>query len=176
MRANLLRLRRAPSGGPPRRRRFLRASVLRLVLLGGVAAALVVFDALEIEIFREWREALLDPAEFTLCGKANRQNCVIDGDTIRHNGVVVRILGIDAPETRDFECESERALGRRATRRLLELINAGPVAVVYRGGRDADKYGRKLRVLERDGRSLGDMLVAEGLARRWDGANRSWCR
>jgi endonuclease YncB( thermonuclease family) len=36
-------------------------------------------------------------------------------------------------------------------------------------------YGRKLRILVRNGRSLGDTLVAEGLARRWDGARRSWC-
>jgi endonuclease YncB( thermonuclease family) len=41
--------------------------------------------------------------------------------------------------------------------------------------RDADRYGRKLRVVTRNGRSLGDILVAEGLARRWDGRRRSWC-
>jgi len=62
----------------------------------------------------------------------------------------------------------------RATERLLELINAGPFEVV-RSGRDADRYGRKLRMLERHGRSLGEILVAEGLARRWDGARRGWC-
>jgi endonuclease YncB( thermonuclease family) len=36
-------------------------------------------------------------------------------------------------------------------------------------------YGRKLRVISRNGRSVADALVAEGLARRWDGARRSWC-
>jgi hypothetical protein len=30
-------------------------------------------------------------------------------------------------------------------------------------------------LVRRDGRSLGERLVAEGLARRWDGARRSWC-
>jgi micrococcal nuclease len=47
--------------------------------------------------------------------------------------------------------------------------------VVRSGLRDEDRYGRKLRTIERDGRSLGDVLVAEGLARPWDGARRSWC-
>ena len=64
----------------------------------------------------------------------------------------------------------------RATRRLLDLVNAGPFDVVQKGRRDTDKYGRKLRDLERHGQSLGDMLIAEGLARRWDGARHSWCR
>jgi endonuclease YncB( thermonuclease family) len=57
---------------------------------------------------------------------------------------------------------------------LLELINAGPIELVRRG-RDEDRYGRKLRVIARHGRSLSDTLVAEGLARRWDGRRRSWC-
>ena len=34
-------------------------------------------------------------------------------------------------------------------------------------GRDEDRYGRKLRVVVRNGRSLGDQLVSEGLARTW---------
>jgi endonuclease YncB( thermonuclease family) len=54
-------------------------------------------------------------------------------------------------------------------------MSAGPFEVVHSGGRDEDIYGRKLRVIERGGRSLADTLVAEGLARRWDGARRSWC-
>src|SRR5437870_1862265 len=64
---------------------------------------------------------------------------------------------------------------RLSTVRLLELINSGPFELINRGGRDEDRYGRKLRTIERDGRSLGEMLVAEGLARRWDGARGSWC-
>lgn len=61
------------------------------------------------------------------------------------------------------------------TRRLAQLINEGPFEMVNRGGRNEDKYGRKLRTLERGGRSLGGILVAEGLARQWVGYRRSWC-
>ena len=38
-----------------------------------------------------------------------------------------------------------------------------------------DIYGRKLRILSRDGHSLGDVLVDEGLAHVWDGSRHSWC-
>src|SRR3979409_1826258 len=110
---------------------------------------------------------------FTLCSTGNQAQCVVDGDTIHYAGLKIRLEGIDAPETYQFKCSSELALGKRATNRLLELINSGPFEIVNRGGRDEDIYGRKLRTIERDGRSLGDVMVAEGLARRWDGARHS---
>jgi endonuclease YncB( thermonuclease family) len=112
---------------------------------------------------------------FTLCIRASQQNCVIDGDTIRYGGAKIRLEDIDTPETHEPRCASEAALGRRATRRLLELVNAGPFQLVRTGERDEDRYGRKLRTITRGGRSVGEVLVAEGLARRWDGARRSWC-
>ena len=111
---------------------------------------------------------------FALCVRASQQNCVIDGDTIRYRGTKIRLEDIDAPETFSPKCAAEAARGRQATQRLLELMNAGPFQLVS-GGRDEDRYGRKLRVIARDGRSVGDTLIAEGLARRWDGARRSWC-
>lgn len=86
----------------------------------------------------------------------------------------MRVADIDAPETHPPHCPYEADLGDRATRRLAELMNAGPfdMATV---DRDEDRYGRKLRVLTRGGRSLGDRLVAEGLARTWEGRRRPWC-
>lgn len=115
------------------------------------------------------------PAVYRLCAGTSLRNCVIDGDTIRRGGLSIRLEDIDAPETFGPDCALEEALGRQATTRLVELLNAGPFEVVYTGGRDEDAYGRKLRIVVREGRSLGDTLVAEGLARYWDGARRSWC-
>ncbi len=114
-------------------------------------------------------------ARFTLCGGPNDDNCVIDGDTIRLAGERVRLEDIDAPETHNARCAYEQQLGDRATRRLAELINAGPFELVSAGERDRDQYGRALRVVVRNGQSLGDTLVGEGLARTWDGARHPWC-
>jgi endonuclease YncB( thermonuclease family) len=175
MRARRERLAAAPVQDRSWFFRIFRLSRTLLILVGGVVAGLFLAGAFDIDIFPHWRGRLVEPAGFTLCRKSNRQNCVIDGDTIRHDGVAIRIVGIDAPETHGFKCEMEHELGVRATERLLQLINAGPFEIVYTGGRDTDKYGRQLRALERDGRSFGDVLIAEGLARRWDGAHRSWC-
>src|SRR3546814_12312708 len=80
----------------------------------------------------------------------------------------VRVADIDAPETHPSRCAEEARLGKAATERLRALLDAGPVTLVT-ADRDVDRYGRKLRIVERDGRSLGAVLVREGLAREWGG-------
>lgn len=109
------------------------------------------------------------------CGTGPRLSCIVDGDTLWSNGFKIRIADIDTPEVSEPLCAAEKALGDRATARLIELVNAGPFEMQVWQGRDEDKYGRKLRVLVRDGRSLGDILVAEGLARTWTGRRQPWC-
>lgn len=112
---------------------------------------------------------------YTLCTGSMRTHCVVDGDTLWHEGVKIRVADIDTPEVSNPKCQSEAALGARATSRLLQLVNEGPFEILAWQGRDEDKYGRKLRVLVRNGRSLGDVLVFEGLARTWAGRRQPWC-
>ena len=99
---------------------------------------------------------------------------VIDGDTFHYRGEKIRVADIDTPEVRG-RCPHETALAARATARMAELLDAGPFALERIPGRDEDRYGRKLRVVTRNGRSLGDQLVAEGLARTWSGRREPWC-
>ena len=114
-------------------------------------------------------------AQFAMCGRLERYNCVIDGDTFYFQDLKIRIADTDTPETHPPRCEYERELGARATRRLHELLNVGPFELAQLGNRDEDRYGRKLRIVHRNGRSLGDILVAEGLARTWTGRRQPWC-
>ncbi|MCW3838211.1 thermonuclease family protein [Sphingomonas canadensis] len=115
-------------------------------------------------------------ARFGFCGAGGGTNCVVDGDTFWLKGEKIRIADIDTPETHPPRCAREARLGAAATQRLHALLNAGGFTLTAAGdGRDADRYGRKLRVVTRGGRSLGDALVAEGLARRWTGRREPWC-
>lgn len=111
---------------------------------------------------------------FPMCGEGGGRNCVVDGDTFVLNGKAVRVADIDTPEAGNPKCRREAELAARATRRLRELLNAGPLDLVAQP-RDEDIYGRKLRTVMRDGRSIGDTLIAEGLARRWTASKKSWC-
>lgn len=97
----------------------------------------------------------------------------IDGDTLRLCGERIRISGIDTPEL-NGRCQYERDLAIRARNRLAELLGSGRVRF-YRSGRDRDRFGRLLRVVTVDGRSVGDRLVREGLARVWRGRREPWC-
>lgn len=117
---------------------------------------------------------------------------VIDGDTIRvHNKRPnVRLVGFNAPETRKPECDAERALGARATRRLRDLVRAGGLDFTFvpcacscgTEGTMACNYGRRCGTLKSHGRDVGRMLMAEKLAvatacgrTRCSAAPRPWC-
>lgn len=113
-------------------------------------------------------------ATFSLCYSGGGTNCVVDGDTFWFQGQKIRMADIDAPETHPSRCAHEADLGQRATLRLQDLLNEGPI-ILEPIGRDMDVYGRKLRIVARDGQSLGEILVSEGLARSWTGSRRPWC-
>ncbi|HEV2079207.1 MAG TPA: thermonuclease family protein [Allosphingosinicella sp.] len=98
---------------------------------------------------------------------------IVDGDTFRYRGEKYRIADIDTPEV-NGRCAFESELAARATDRMEALLHQGPFEL-HGVDRDEDRYGRKLRVVTRDGRSLGDQLVAEGLARTWTGRREPWC-
>ncbi|WP_408586405.1 thermonuclease family protein [Novosphingobium sp.] len=111
---------------------------------------------------------------FELCGMT-RRTCVVDGDTFWLEGEKIRIADIDTPEISEPKCDAEYQLGMKATYRLRDLLNEGAFEVRPIGNRDADRFGRKLRVVVRDGQSLGDQLVSEGLAHTWTGRREPWC-
>jgi endonuclease YncB( thermonuclease family) len=99
---------------------------------------------------------------------------VIDGDTIRvfQKQPNVRLVGFNAPETRRAACEAERELGGKATRRVRDLVQAGNLDFEFVAcscppgteGTFACNYGRRCGTLRADGRDVGVILIAEGLA------------
>lgn len=115
-------------------------------------------------------------AHFNKCAGRKRFNCVVDGDTLWYKGQKIRLADINAPETGKPGCASERALGEKATKRLIVLMNQGAFSLgANTDSRSTDLYGRRLATVERGGRSLGMQLVREGLAEEWKGRRSSWC-
>lgn len=163
---------------PPRRR--LRAVVIVTALagiLGGLGWAAYPLMPGEARVVADAPAALFgrSAVRFTLCHSGGGSNCVVDGDTFRMDGAKIRIADIDTPETHPARCAREAELGAAATRRLHALLNSGTVSLET-ARRDADRYGRKLRIVSVDGRGVGETLVAEGLARPYTGGYRAgWC-
>lgn len=104
---------------------------------------------------------------------------IIDGDTIalpctgeisRGCAERVRILNIDAPETRGAVCEAERMAGLEAKARLAALLRGQPVNIERcegDTGRCADRYGRTLARLSTSTGDIGQALIASGHALPW---------
>lgn len=115
---------------------------------------------------------------------------VIDGDTIVVDREHIRVVGIDAPETRQARCDAELRHGLAAKARVVALLQeaCGPLAsaqadrclVIERQPR-LDRYGRTLARIGIRGRDFGAVLIGEGLARAYIcprgrcPARKSWC-
>jgi endonuclease YncB( thermonuclease family) len=111
---------------------------------------------------------------FGLCGGEAGINCVVDGNTFWQNGIKIRLADIDVPDIDPSHCAGERQKAAAAKLRLQALLN-NDTFVLSGSGRGDDQHGGKFRIAMRAGRSIGDQLVAEGLARRWTGQTGSWC-
>lgn len=114
-----------------------------------------------------------------------------DGDTLRSRGITYRLAMVDTPEISRLnppKCWAEYAMGLLARGRVRRLLSSAAHveaipdhdnpgrAETDRAGWPLDRYGRRLAYIEIDGRDLGEMLIAEHLAVRWDPElAHDWC-
>lgn len=112
------------------------------------------------------------PTPTSLGTISRSQITVVDGDTIRVDGRLTRLVGFNAPETWRPACASEMRLGEQATARVRQMWRTSalefaevPCACPSGAAGTSDcNYGRACGTLRADGRDVGDILIAEGLA------------
>lgn len=126
-----------------------------------------VVDVGSLKIVGEQTAAGRKPGTFYFCTET-LENCVVDGGTFWYGRRKIQIADIQAPKIKQAKCDDERKLGSLAKKRLWELLNAGEVQL-------ASVSGQNAQVIVGQGRSIGDMLVSEGLARRPSGGKQDWC-
>ena len=103
---------------------------------------------------------------------------VVDGDTIdalvdlgfdTWKKVRIRMMGVDAPESRTRDLE-EKKLGLAAKARLIEMLGDGEFILQSHG---VGKYGRCLgEIFKEDNISLNKQLINEGHATEYFGGKR----
>lgn len=113
--------------------------------------------------------------KFYFCGTSGLDNCVVSGDSFWFRKGRIVLADVVAPATEDAKCQQERDKGFAAKVRLRDLLNAGRFEFSQLKGQNVPTTGPAMRVVTRDGRSLGATLVAEGLARPRFGRQQSWC-
>jgi len=116
---------------------------------------------------------------------------VIDGDTVHRNGKSFRLVGFNTPESGlNAHCSNERALAAKATDRLQQLLSEGApklqrVSCACDPGTEGThrcNHGRLCGALTVDGQDVGSILIAEGLAERFEcwatscPRHKDWCR
>lgn len=109
----------------------------------------------------------------------------VDGDTVKCDGVNLRdmgdgkpfVSGYDTPEIHHAKCDAERQLGYVAKARMEQLLATPGIQVLDSGERDTTQSRRPLVWVKLpDDRSVGSVLMAEGLAREWNRDYRAdWC-
>jgi endonuclease YncB( thermonuclease family) len=94
-----------------------------------------------------------------LIGGAASAQTIMDGDTIKLNGTIYRLWGIDAPETKQF-CDGA-PMGGAAAEALANLMRGKTVTCEER---TKDRYGRTVALCRADGVDLGAAMVESGWA------------
>lgn len=112
---------------------------------------------------------------FYFCGTSGLDNCVESGDLFWYRKQAVNLADVVAPQTENARCQAERDKGFAAKVRLRDLLNAGAFDLVDWPNSDADSRGRKLRVVMRNGQSIGAQLIREGLVHGVSDKGKGWC-
>ncbi len=111
--------------------------------------------------------------KFFLCGTAKQDDCVMAADRFVFHGQKIRLVGIEVPDIKKPRCEAERIKASDAELRVRAFLDSGPFELVTWQGNGEEVDGHKLRVVSRNGLSLADILVKEGLAKR--PGSGGWC-
>jgi endonuclease YncB( thermonuclease family) len=107
--------------------------------------------------------AALEMSRFATVEQSGRAEA-IDGDSLRMNGVEMRLKGIDAPEygqTCKDASGREQPCGRTARRALAAILQMGVVTCLHN---EKDRYGRALVTCQSGMEDIGARLVREGVA------------
>jgi micrococcal nuclease len=119
--------------------------------------------------------ASAEDARFSLCAEVPYRSCVHNGNLIYLRGQPIRLSDIMTPDRYASDCPAASNIAWYSAIRMRDLLNEGPFDIVEDPAREATEGEAWLRRLEREGISLGDTLVAEGLARRWTLQGTTWC-
>lgn len=139
----------------PRRRSLIGHifhGVRSAVLVGGALLLAPYFLAVD----RPGVQSSITPSRPALAGAVTH---VRDGDTVEVAGIPVRIANLDCAERGTSD-------GRRATERMRNLSQRGPLTCRLSGRRSYDREVGTCRLA--DGRDIGAVLISEGLCRRWN--------
>ena len=153
----------------------MKQTLAALTLAGAALAAVLAYK----DGGFDFGASVIAEQNLQLCGyrqpNTKDKTCIVDGDTLWLRGVNIRLKDFDTPESQSNICgsHSEIKLAYAATDRLQALLNGNDWTIETFG---LDNTGvRRLGTIRIDERDVGDILIEEGLARRWPDGDEFWC-
>ena len=99
-------------------------------------------------------------------------NCIVDGETIRIGGSLVKIAGMEAPRIHSPRCSQEMQLGVSAVGKLHDLLNSGEVTT---GAEVRQPDGEMRTIVLVDGKDVAAAMIGAGVARTPGSVQGGWC-
>jgi hypothetical protein len=108
---------------------------------------------------------------FALCDGSTGQSCVLSADRYSYHGRTYRLTGMQVPNLEKPRCKMEADRAVQARRTLAILLNGG----VFDALADPSQKDPDVRILTRDGVSIGQLMILKGQARSLSDGAINWC-
>jgi micrococcal nuclease len=131
-----------------------------------------IFQKIKPALFITILALFIFNASLSLAADSYQVSRVVDGDTIHlraansSSDIIIRLVGIDAPEVSHKKHEPSQPFGQAATKHLAGLVLNKTVTIQPYG---QDRYGRTLAVVLLSGTSINLEMVKAGLAEVYRG-------
>ncbi|BAV65393.1 hypothetical protein [Sphingobium cloacae] len=164
--------------GREKRKGGLPLTALFLALLGGAAAILAIGPQLL------WSQpeshqggsgfggGLVINATFDACSsEARAAACVVSPREFSYGSTTYHLSDIRTPDAQFPACDAEAQLAGKATRTFIGILNGG----AFESLPDPTDSDPAARILMRDGVSIGQIMIAKGVAQPWAPQPYNWC-
>ncbi|SCW52644.1 hypothetical protein SAMN02927924_01058 [Sphingobium faniae] len=164
-------------GDREKRRSGLPLTALLLALLGGAAAILAIGPQLL------WAQpdsrhgsrgfgGIVINTTFDMCGSGKRgAACVMSPREFSYGNTTYYLSDIRAPDGQYPVCDAEAQLAGKAQRTFIGILNGG----AFESLPDPADSDPAARILMRDGVSIGQIMIAKGVAQPWAPQRYNWC-
>ncbi|WP_257539127.1 nuclease [Sphingobium sp. CFD-1] len=162
--------------GQEKRQSGFPLTALILALLGGAAAILAIGPQLL------WSQpeskhggnlgGIVINSTFNACsGAARAAACVVSPREFSYGNTTYHLSDIRTPDGEFPACDVEAQLAGKATRTFIGILNGG----AFESLPDPTDSNPTARILMRDGVSIGQIMIAKGVAQPWAPQPYNWC-
>lgn len=162
--------------GQEKRQGALPLTALFMALLGGAAAILAVGPQLlwsqpQSQHGGDFGGIVINTSFDACSGSARAAACVLSPREFSYGNRTYHLSDIRTPDGQFPACDAEQQLAGKAQRTFIGILNGG----AFESLPDPSDSDPAARILMRDGVSIGQIMIAKGVAQPWAPKPYNWC-